>query len=180
MMYCLSSIPFIYLYSFIPISELVGLIIFVIVNVLVCFLDMVLRFIVVFFQGQSSASDGGTSNIGVIMTNIRLVMSIVLLTVNLKHALFSIHLRSSDTCVSAVNSVMKTNYSSSESWMSLKEPGIGLPFLIFICQMIFFWSMITTIEGSNRQCCQCGCTKDKPSAIPIEWSDVVRDSVHRS
>lgn len=148
LMYCISSIPLIYLYSFLPISELVGLIVFVVTNILICFLDMVLGFIVVFFQGQSSAGNGGTNDIGSVMTSVRLVISIAFPTVNLKHSLFNIHLRSNDACVAAVSSVMKTSYSSSEPWMSMKAPGLGLPFLIFVCQTVFFWLMIVLLEGS--------------------------------
>ena len=163
MMYCLASIPFIYTYSLIPMAGSVGLILFVIVNVLVCFLDMVLGFIVVFFQEQSSS-------ISTVMTNIRLVMSILFPTVNFKHALFSIHLRSSETCVSAVNSVMGTSYTSTEPWMSMKQPGLGVPFVIFLGLMIFYWLVIIAIEQSTYQCPR------KPSRIvATEWSDAVSD-----
>ncbi|CAF3926709.1 unnamed protein product [Rotaria sordida] len=145
-LYSLASLPYIYVYSFIPSTELIGFIIYFIVNVLICFLDVVLGFIGV-FSGSQKLPDGSLVNrTGTIMTNIRWVLSVIFPTVNLKHALFNIRLRSSDSCIAAVNSVMGTNYSSSEPWMSLNEPGLGIQFLIFIGQMIFWWFIIVFIE----------------------------------
>ncbi|CAF3881561.1 unnamed protein product [Rotaria sordida] len=145
-LYSLASLPYIYVYSFIPSTELIGFIIYFIVNVLICFLDVVLGFIGV-FSGSQKLPDGSLVNrTGTIMTNIRWVLSVIFPTVNLKHALFNIRLRSSDSCIAAVNSVMGTNYSSNEPWMSLNEPGLGIQFLIFIGQMIFWWFIIVFIE----------------------------------
>jgi hypothetical protein len=170
-MYSLASLPLIAAFSMLFSTELVGLIVFVIVNILVCFLDMVLGFVVVFFQGQSS---NGGSNVGVIMTNIRLVISILFPTVNLKHALFNIHLRSSNTCIAAVNSIMNTSDSSSEPWMSTREPGLGVPFIIFVSQMIAWWLIVMFIEQSNRLCQKkSGSLHDNPQTIPTEWNDFV-------
>lgn len=70
---------------------------------------------------------------------------------------------------------MKTSYVSNEPWMSTKEPGIDVPFLIFIGQMILFWSVVALIEGSNEQCCQkCCCRKNQSFINDNEWDDSVR------
>lgn len=152
MLYSLASLPYIYAYSLIPMTESVGLILYIIVNILVCFLDMVLGFVVVFLQGQTISLSKKMTHGAVAMTNIRLVMSILFPTVNLKHALFNIHLRSSDTCVTAVNSVLGTSYSSNEAWLSMYEPGLGIQVVIFFSQMIGWWLIIMFIEQSNRLC----------------------------
>ncbi len=174
-LYSLGSLPFIYAYSMIPITESVGLILYVIVNILVCFLDMVLGFIVVFFQGQTISQVNGMTKESVIMTNIRLLLSILFPTVNLKHALFNIHLRSSASCVSEVNLIMGTNYSSDEPWMSMHEPGLGIQCVIFISQMIGWWLIVMFIEQSDRICQRISkyCRSNQPSLVTTEWNDSV-------
>ncbi len=174
-LYSLGSLPFIYAYSLIPMTESVGLILYVIINILVCFLDMVLGFVVVFLQGQTISLATSMTNGAVIMTDIRLLMSILFPTVNLKHALFNIHLRSSDTCVSAVNSILGTNYSSQEPWMSMHEPGLGIQFVIFFSQMIGWWLIIMLIEQSNRICQRrSGCCRNSNlQTTADDWNDSV-------
>lgn len=175
MMYSLASLPFIYTYSFIPMKESVSLIIFVIVNILIIFLDMVLGFVVVFFQGQAATNTNGMTTQAVVMTDIRLIMSILFPTVNLKHALFNIHLRSSDSCVSSVNLILGTNYSSTEPWMSMHEPGLGIQFVIFISQIIGWWLVVMIIEQSARICPRrsCCCGDNNSSILKTEWDDSV-------
>ncbi|CAF4744310.1 unnamed protein product [Rotaria sp. Silwood1] len=178
-LYSLASLPFIYVYSFIPGTELIGFIIFFIVNVLVCFLDVVLGFIGV-FSGSKPLPDGTLVNrTGTIMTNIRWVLSALFPTVNLKHALFNIRLRSSDLCIAAVNSVMGTNYSSNEPWMSLSEPGLGIQFLIFIGQMIFWWFIVIFLEALWKMCLKkirhCSKRQKQTVVTEIEWNDTELD-----
>ncbi|CAF3058575.1 unnamed protein product [Rotaria sp. Silwood2] len=178
-LYSLASLPFIYVYSFIPGTELIGFIIFFIVNVLVCFLDVVLGFIGV-FSGSQALPDGTLVNrTGTLMTNIRWVLSVLFPTVNLKHALFNIRLRSSDSCIAAVNSVMGTNYSSSEPWMSLNEPGLGIQFLIFIGQIIFWWFIVILIEELWKICLKkmryCSKRQKQTVTTTIEWNDTELD-----
>jgi len=174
-LYSLASLPFIYAYSLIPITESVGLILYVIVNILVCFIDMVLGFVVVFFQGQKISSTNKMTSQSVIMANIRWLMSILFPTVNLKHALFNIHLRSSDTCVSAVNTILGTNYLSNEPWMSMTEPGLGIQIVIFFSQMIGWWLIIMFIEQSNRICQRrLGCCRNNNAGMTANnWNDSV-------
>lgn len=52
LMYSLASLPLIYVFAFIPKSELIGFIAFFIINTIGCFFDMVLDFIGVFSQAQ--------------------------------------------------------------------------------------------------------------------------------
>jgi hypothetical protein len=175
MVYSLASLPFIYVYSFIPMSESVSLIIYIIINILLIFMDMVLGFVVVFLQGQAATNTGGMSSQAVTMTNIRLVLSILFPIVNLKHALFNIHLRSSDTCVSSVNLILGTSYSSTEPWMSVHDPGLGIPFIIFISQMVGWWLILMIIEQSDRICSRrsCCCSDNNPPMVTTEWNDSV-------
>ncbi len=128
-MYSLASLPLIYVYSFNPKSELTGFINFFVVNVVVCFLDMVLAFMALFSQGQSpSTTVVRVSRLSQMTNNIRWVVAVVFPTVNFKRALFNIRLKSSQECISAVNSLMLTNYSYTEPGLSLREPGVGILF----------------------------------------------------
>ncbi|CAF4617859.1 unnamed protein product [Rotaria socialis] len=152
LLYSLASLPFVYVYSFIPGTELIGFVIYFIVNVLVCFVDVVLGFIGVFSGSQTLPNGAKVNQTGTLMTNIRWILSALFPTVNLKHALFNIRLRSSDRCIGPVNSVMGTNYSLNESWLSLSEPGLGIQCLIFIGQSIFWWFIVMFIEEGWKIC----------------------------
>lgn len=158
-------------------KEAVALILFVIVNIIIIFIDMVLGFVVVFLQGQTTSlsSNSSMTSGSVILTYIRLVLSLVFPTVNLKHALYNIHLRSSSTCVSSVNSVLGTSYSASEPWMSMNIPGLGLPVVIFVGQMIFWWLIIWFIERFNGMCqsrSRC-CRTNNEQQTASDWNDSV-------
>jgi hypothetical protein len=193
-MYCLASLPMIYAYSFSPKSELIGFINVFVVNVIVCFLDMVLAFMAVFSQGQPSSTSTHThvSKIASLTENIRWVVSVLFPCVNFKRALFNIRLKSNAECVSAVNTIMFTDYSVTGPWTSLKEPGVGIQFTIFCVQMCFWWIVLTLVEKGRmiklgcRKCCGCdnelqqvngGDQLDNedgtiPTA-PTEWDDAV-------
>ena len=160
-----------------PLKESVGLVLYVIVNVIVCFLDMVLGFVVVFLQGQTISATRTMTSGAVAMSNIRLILSILFPTVNLKHALFNIHLRSSETCVSSVNSILGSSYSTNEPWMSMREPGLGIQTVIFFSQMIGWWLIILLIEQSNRICRRKSKESlgDQAKNDTTNWNDSVRD-----
>jgi hypothetical protein len=181
----------IYVYSFSPRTELIGFINFFVVNVIACFLDMVLAFIALFSQGQGqSTTTIRVSKLTSITTNIRWVVEVIFPCVNFKRALFNIRLKSSSDCVTAVNTLMLTNYSVNVPWMSLTEPGVGAQFVIFCAQMGFWWTILTLVEQgtrikrSCRQCC--GCNNDleqmedqgydedgTPRIVPKAWDDSV-------
>lgn len=163
-LYILASLPFIYVYSFLPKSELIGFINFFIFNIVACLLDMIFAFISVFSQQQSS-----TNSLSLTMNNLRLVISSFFPSTNLKRSLYNIRLKSDANCISVLNSIMSTSYSFDENWNSIREPGVGLQILIFICQMIF-WSIILIIienRKSIQRCCQ---TKHQDSQ---PWDDSV-------
>jgi hypothetical protein len=175
MMYCLASLPLIYVYSFSPKSELIGFINYFVVNVVFCFLDMVLAFIALFSQGNSTTVTH-VSKLATMTANIRWLVLILFPSVNLKRGLFNIRLKSNPDCVASLNSLMFTNYSSTQPWMSLREPGVGIQFVIFCVQMAFWWLILTLIEnGSNiklawRRCC--GCNDDLEQIDDEnEWND---------
>jgi hypothetical protein len=162
LMYCLASLPFAYVYSFSPKSELIGFIMFFIINVIACFLDMILSFISVFSQAQATNATGITKTSS-ILNGLGWVVAVLFPSVNLKRALFNIRLKSNPDCVSSLNSLMFTSYSSTDSWMSVNNPGLGAQFIIFCAQMIFWWVMLVTIENKisiNQGCRKC-CKRDK-------------------
>ena len=186
-MYSLASLPLIYVYSFSPKSELIGFINYFVINVIACLLDMVLAFMALFSQGQSSSSTTVTrvSRLTQMTSNIRLVVAILFPSVNFKRSLYNIRLRSSSDCIASVNSLMLTSYSSAEAWLSLREPGIGIQVVIFCAQMIFWCLILTLIEKGTtlklacRRCC--GCSDDLEwenegeagIARPKQWDDAV-------
>ena len=160
LMYCLASLPFIYVFSFAPSSELIGFIMFFVINIIACFFDMILNFIAVFSQAQTTGATGAT-NLTTVLTNLTWVLAVLFPSVNFKHALFNIRLKTNSDCVSSLNSLLFTSYSADEAWMSTKTPGLGAAFLIFCAQLIF-WSIIlvliengTSIKLGCRKCCKC-------------------------
>lgn len=183
----------IYAYSFSPKSELIGFINFFVINLVACFLDMVLAFLALFSQGQSqSTAVIRVSRLTTVSSGIRLIVAILFPTVNFKRALFNMRLKSSQECISALNTLMLTSYSYTEPSMSLREPGIGLQLVIFCAQMVFWWFILILIEKGGsiklrcRQCC--GCNNDLEqvdganqwenedgavAAIPRSWDDAV-------
>ncbi|CAF1280253.1 unnamed protein product [Rotaria sordida] len=186
-MYSLASLPFMYSYSFIPESELIGFIMFLIVNVFACFFDMVLGFIAVFSQASPSSSTDKMGTTTQVMLILRLILAGFFPTVNFKQSLFNIRLRSDPTCVSVINSIMITNYSSDEPWTSLNEPGIGLQLVIFTVQIVVWWTILTCIENRvkiGQLICCCFNRKEhmtidrkrkqvnsNNSTMALEWND---------
>jgi len=157
-MYSLASLPLIYIYSFSPKSELSGFINFFVINVIACFLDMVLAFLAAFSQSQSSSAVVHVSKLTSISSDIRWVVAVVFPSVNLKRGLFNIRLKSSQVCVSTLNSLLLTKYSNNGPWISLYEPGIGIQLVIFCVQMIFWGIILTLVEKGTsikRRCRRC-------------------------
>ncbi|CAF4058228.1 unnamed protein product, partial [Adineta steineri] len=193
MMYSLASLPLIYVYSFSPKSELIGFINFFVVNVVACFLDMVLAFMGLFSQSQSTNATH-VSKLSSLVLNIRWAVAVLFPSVNFKRSLFNIRLRSNPDCVSAMNSIMFTNYSATEPWTSLREPGIGIEFVIFCIQMLFWWIILAIIENKvniKLACGQCCCSENELEQVggqnqlnneggaigtaPYQWNDAHLD-----
>jgi hypothetical protein len=191
-MYSLTSLPLIYVYSFSPKSELIGFINFFVINVVACFLDMVLVFLALFSQGSSTTTVVRVSKLASMTNIIRWVVAVVFPCVNFKHALFNIRLKSNPDCVTAYNSFMLTNYVYTEPWTSLHEPGVGIQLIIFCAQMCFWWIILTLVEKGSRiklGCRRfCGCDDDLEqvdggnqsdnedgavATAPIQWEDTV-------
>ncbi|CAF4618859.1 unnamed protein product [Rotaria sp. Silwood1] len=122
LMYSLASLPFIYTFSFGVKRELIGVINFFLLNVLICFADMILSFLATVAQEKGSSNQNGTTAGATAVTTIRWILSGLLPTVNLKHALSNIRLRSNRDCIKSFNSIMGTNYAFDEPWMSVYEP----------------------------------------------------------
>lgn len=195
LLYCAASLPLIYVYSFSPKSALLGFINFFIVNVVACFLDMLLAFIALFSQGQLTTITRLT-RLSSIMNTIRWVVAVLFPSVNFKRSLFNLRLRSSYDCMSVLNSILFTNYSFDEPWTSILEPGVGIQIVIF-CAQSFFWLMILLlIENrkelnlSFRQCCGCNNNSEyegrdqtvnqNVEMVPMPqngWNDLVRKRI---
>ena len=162
-MYCLASLPLIYVYSFSPKSELIGFIAFFVINVIGCFFDMILDFISVFSQAQAVNATSATK-LSVVMVNLTWALAVLFPSVNLKRALFNIRLKSNPDCIAALDSLFFSDYNTDEPWMSLRSPGLGIPFIIFCAQMIVWWIVLILIEnGTNiRLACRryCKCDRD--------------------
>lgn len=160
LMYSLASLPLIYVFSFAPKSELIGFISFFIINAVGCFFDMILDFISVFSQAQAVSATSRTG-LSLVMLNLSWVLKVLFPSVTFKSALFNIRLKTNAECVSALNSLFFTSYDGTGSWMAIDSPGLAIPFIIFCCQMIFWWVILILIEnGTNirlicRRCCKC-------------------------
>ncbi len=160
LMYSLASLPLIYVYSFIPKSELIGFIGFFIINVIGCFFDMVLDFISVYSQAQATNATSSTG-LSIVMVNLTWVLVVIFPSVNFKHALFNIRLKSNPGCISSLNSLFFTSYISNGPWMAIASPGLGASFIIFCSQILFWWIILILIENGNniklgcRRCCKC-------------------------
>jgi hypothetical protein len=166
----------VYVYSFIPKSELIGFITFFIINVIACFFDMVLHFIAVFSQAQALGATSIT-NLATVMNNLTWVLVVIFPCVTFKRALFNIRLKSNSACDSSLNSLMFTDYSYTEPWMSAREPGLGIQFIIFCAQMIFWWIVLILIENGThlklicrRSCC---CNNDLKKTDGDDGTDAV-------
>ncbi|CAM4928643.1 unnamed protein product [Rotaria socialis] len=156
-MFSLASLPFMYSYSFIPQSELIGFIMFLMLNALVCFIDMVFGFIALFSQASPSASLTEIGTTARSMLILRALLAGIFPTINFKQALYNIRLRSDPNCISAINAILITNYSPDVPWASLNEPGIGLQLVIFAGQMVLWWIFLACIENRTSMrkyvCC---------------------------
>jgi hypothetical protein len=160
LMYCLASLPFVYAFSFAPSSELIGFIIFFVINVVACFLDMIFAFITVYSQAQATGATAPTKSTS-ILTSLAWLLAVLFPCVNFKHALFNIRLKSNPDCVSALNSLLFTSYSADDPWMSVRTPGLGATFLIFFGQIVLWTLVLVLIENGTivnlccRKCCKC-------------------------
>lgn len=178
-----------YVYSYVPKTQLIGFITFFIINLIACFFDMVLDFIAVFSQAQSTSATGATATTRAVK-GITWVLVAIFPSVNFKHSLYNIRVRSSTECMSAVNSLMYTTYSASEGWMSVKDPGLGLYFIIFCIQTLLWWIILVLIENGTsiglgcRRCCKCdkdleeidyGAMTESPTTASSRPSSPVKD-----
>ncbi|CAF3375160.1 unnamed protein product [Rotaria sp. Silwood1] len=173
LMYSLASLPFIYTFSFGVKRELIGVINFFLLNVLICFADMILSFLATVAQEKGSSNQNGTTAGATAVTTIRWILSGLLPTVNLKHALSNIRLRSNRDCIKSFNSIMGTNYAFDEPWMSVYEPGLGLQFIIFCLQILFWWLILAIIENFTniKRACQRHCNKSNQLNDIFEFDD---------
>ena len=174
-MYVLASLPFVYVFSFIPKTSVMGFTNFFILNVIIIVVDAIATSFPI-FTGNDNPS-AGTSRTYNVVEAIHFILAILLPTVNLKHALGNILIHNSANCIRISNRMLGTKFSETESWMSTSKPGVGSQFIIFCVQTAFWWVILILIENrlrirQARQRC-CGCNKTKHNE---HWNDRVRTS----
>jgi hypothetical protein len=171
-MYVLASLPFVYVFSFIPKTAVMGFTNFFILNVILCVIDAVLASFPVF--SSNNASTSGPTQTYTVIQIIRSIVGFFLPTVNLKHALANILIHDNGQCIRTSNAILGTSFSVNEPWMSTNKPGIGTEF-IFFCLQILFWLVVLIIIENRlriqqvwRRCC-----RSKDSESTDQWNDSV-------
>ncbi|CAF1233873.1 unnamed protein product [Adineta ricciae] len=169
-MYVLASLPFVYVFSFIPKSSIMAFTNFFIINVIVCVVDAVASSVAVFTKNDNPAA--GPTRTVTIITNIRWIFAALLPSINLKHAISNILLHSNNDCIAVSNAMVGTKLSINEPWLSKQRPGVGSEFIIFIVQILFWWIILMIVENRLRirqawqRCC---CSDDSYSSD--DWND---------
>lgn len=173
-MYVLASLPFVYVFSFIPKSSIMAFTNFFILNVIVCVIDAVIASIPVFSQNNNPSA--GPTKIYNTISNVRWIFAIVLPTVNLKHAISNIVFHDNSQCILVNNAMLGTKFATNEAWFSKNRPGVGTEFILFCAQMVFWWIMLMIVESRMRikQCC-CSCGGGVDTDESDQWNDSVRD-----
>ncbi|UJR09005.1 hypothetical protein I4U23_013254 [Adineta vaga] len=169
-MYVLASLPFVYVFSFIPKTSIMGFTNFFILNVIICIVDAVTNSFTVFTKNDNPSA--GPSRVVTIVTNIRWIFAVLLPTINLKHAISNIQLHSNTECIAITNAMTGSKLATNEPWMSRQRPGVGAEFIIFVVQTLFWWFILMIVENRLRirQSCQRCCSSD--DAISSEnWND---------
>ena len=106
LMFVLASLPFVYVFSFIPKSAVIGFTNFFILNVILCVIDAVLVSFPVFSSNDAQTS-GPTMTYKVIEI-IRGIVAFFLPTVNLKQALANILIHDNVQCIRTSNAILGT------------------------------------------------------------------------
>jgi hypothetical protein len=171
-MYTLASLPFAYVFSFIPKTSIMGFTNFFILNVIICVIDAVINSFPVFMSNSTPSS--GPSKSYTAITNLRYVFAFLLPTVNLKHALSNLILHANNDCITVNNAMLGTSFSTTAAYMSTQKPGVGTEFILFCIQIALWWLILCAIENRLRirQCCQRCCSEDD-SMLTGGWNDSV-------
>ena len=173
LMYVLASLPFVYVFSFIPDSAVMGFTNFFILNVVISVIDAVAGTFPI-FSGNANPSDGPAKAYTVV-EGIRLIFRLLLPTVNFKHTLANVLIHNNKNCIRVSNSILGTSFSENESWMSTKKPGIGEEFIIFCVQTVFWWVILILIENRLRiQQARQRCCGSENVEYNDRWDDRVR------
>lgn len=172
LMYVLASLPFVYVFSFIPKTSIMGFTNFFILNIILCVIDAIMTSFPVFTKNDNPSA--GPSKSYTTVNNVRWIFALILPTVNFKHALSNIQIHDNTQCVAISNAMLGTKLSTTEPWMSANRPGLGAEFILFCVQIIFWWIILIIIENglSIRQCCQ-RCCGDEDTVLSDQWDDSV-------
>ncbi|CAF2146243.1 unnamed protein product [Rotaria magnacalcarata] len=173
LMYTLASLPFAYVFSFIPKSSIMGFSNFFILNVIGCVIDAVISSFPVFIKNDTPSA--GPTKIYSTISAIRYIGAVLLPTINLKQAIANIQLHENSACITSWNLLLGTKLSSTGSLMATSQPGVGTQFIIFIVQIAFWLVILAVVEHCSRvrkgrQGCCCG--RDSSNAmLSEEWDD---------
>ena len=172
-MYVLASLPFVYVFSFIPESAVMGFTNFFILNVVISVIDAVAGTFPI-FSGNTNPSAGPAPAYKVVEA-IRLIFRLLLPAVNFKHTLANMLIHNNANCIRVFNGMLGTKFSENETWMSTQKPGIGEEFIIFCVQTLFWLVVLILIENrlTIRQARQRCCKSDHPEQNE-QWDDRVR------
>lgn len=174
-MYILASLPFVYVFSFIPKTSIMAFTNFFILNVILIIVDSVLATFPVFSQNDSPGD--GPSGIYVASTNIRWIFAVLLPTVNFKQALGNIQLRGNPICIGVSNSFLGTEFKTDRAWMSVTRPGLGAQLIIF-CVQIFFWCVVLILIENRLRLRRCGRRDGTDKTVSADqWDDFVRFTI---
>jgi hypothetical protein len=176
LMYVLASLPFAYVFSFIPKTSIMGFTNFFILNIIICVIDAVANSFPVFTKNDTPSL--GPTKTYTIVDNIRWIFAVLLPTINLKHAISNIQLHDSTICIAVSNAMLGTKLSVNEPWMSTSRPGVGAEFILFCVQIIFWWVILIIIENrlNIRRGCQ-RCCRNEDLTMSNQWDDSVYDLI---
>ena len=176
LMYTLASLPFMYLFSFIPRTSVIGFTNFFILNVIANIIDAVINSFTVFTRNETPSL--GTSSTFKVVTTIRTILACLLPSVNLKHALSNSQLHENKECIGIFNTYIGTKLSVNSSWTAMGKSGVGAELLIFFFQILSCWAILIVVESRTkiRQAWQ-RCSSKDDAALAAERSRDWDDSV---
>ena len=173
LMYVLASLPFVYVFSFIPKTAVMGFTNFFILNVIIIVIDAVAGSFPVFLGNDNPSA--GPSGIYRVVELIRYIFALLLPSVNFKHTLANILVHNNDKCIRTSNSLLGTSLGVNESWLSTNKPGVGIQFIFFCVQTFFWFAILILIENRLRiRQARQRCCGSNDSEHNTEWNDQVR------
>ncbi|CAF0703608.1 unnamed protein product [Brachionus calyciflorus] len=140
---CFSWCTLSYIWSFLFKSEIIGFVVLVIMLGFAAFLDIIWNFVELLVLNGAKTSNAGAD----FFSALRIIMALVFPNVTIKRGLYNLKIRSNKYCIDAVNGVLATNLTYSETHSSFSEPGIGMEFLFCAIQFIVMNLVLFVMES---------------------------------